>query len=97
MHGRPGICWPVWMKVMPGSWLIASVCIDRMIAMSFAMLAVCGRSSENQAPFPPCWENSKTDGAIGKRDWPEVIVVSRCPWRIDSGRSWSKYSFIFGL
>ena len=97
MHGRPGICWPVWMKVMPGSWLMASVCMERTMAMSSAMRAVYGRSSEIQAPLCPCWSNSKTEGAIGKRACPDVIVVRRCPWRIDSGRSLSYQSFIFGL
>ena len=61
------------------------------------MLAVWGRISENHAPLCPCCENSNTDGAIGKRDWPDVIVVSRCPCRIDSGRSVSYSACIFGL
>ena len=29
------------------------------------------------------------DGATGKRVWPEVMPVSRWPWRIESGRSTS--------
>ena len=43
---------PVWMKVIAGSWLIASVCIERMMVMSSIILphiisnaaahAVCG-------------------------------------------------------
>ena len=37
------------------------------------------------------------DGATGNRFWPEVIVVSRWPFRIDSGRSLSYISIIFGL
>ncbi len=31
MLGRPGCCEPVWMNVIAGSWLIASVCIDLMM------------------------------------------------------------------
>ena len=82
---------------MPGSWLMASVCMERMMAMSSAMRAVYGRSSEIQAPLCPCRLNSKTDGAIGKRACPDVIVVSRCPSRTDSGRSRSYQSRICGL
>ena len=82
---------------MPGSWLMASVCMDRMTAMSLAMLAVWGRISENHAPPSPCCENSNTEGATGKRDCPDVIVVRRWPWRTDSGRSLSYQSRIFGL
>jgi len=41
--------------------------------------------------------NLNIDGAMGKRFWPLVIVVSRCPMRIDSGRSLSNHSFITGL
>ena len=37
------------------------------------------------------------DGATGKRAWPEVMVVSRCPMRTESGRSLSKYSVSLGL
>ena len=40
---------------------------------------------------------SKIDGATGNRAWPEVIVVSRWPRRIESGRSLSYISFICGL
>ena len=97
MQGRPGICRPVWMKVMAGSWLMASVCMERMMAMSSTILAVWGSSSEIQAPLRPCCLNSKTEGAMGKRAWPEVMVVKRCPRRTDSGRSLSYHSFILGL
>ena len=37
MLGRPASCEPVWMNVMAGSWLIASVCIDRMMQRSSAI------------------------------------------------------------
>ncbi|MEZ5366398.1 MAG: hypothetical protein R2748_29695 [Bryobacterales bacterium] len=33
----------------------------------------------------------------GKRVWPEVIVVSRWPLRIESGKSLSNQSFMPGL
>ena len=64
---------------MPGSWLMASVRMERMMATSSAIRAVYGSSSEIQAPLCPCWWNSKTEGAIGKRACPEVMVVRRCP------------------
>ena len=38
------------MNVMAGSWLMASVCMVRMIAMSSTIFAVFGSSSEIQAP-----------------------------------------------
>ena len=82
---------------MAGSWLIASVCIERMIARSSTIFAVCGSNSLTQAPLLPCCANLKTDGAIGKRVWPEVIVVSRWPCRMDSGRSLSNQADIPGL
>ena len=47
------------------------------MVMSSAIFAVYGSSSDIHAPLWPCCENLKTDGAIGKRLWPEVIVVSR--------------------
>ena len=30
-------------------------------------------------PHSPCRAKSKIDGAMGKRDWPDVIVVKRGP------------------
>jgi hypothetical protein len=59
--------------------LIASVYIERMTVMSSTIFAVYGRSSEIQVPLSPCCANGKTDGAMGKRDCPEVIVVRRWP------------------
>ena len=54
MLGRPG-CWkPVWMNVIAGSWLIASVFIVLMTVMSSAIFAVCGRRSLTQVPDLPC-------------------------------------------
>ena len=45
----------------------------------------------------PCWANLYFDGAMGKRAWPEVMVVRRWPMRTESGRSLSYHSFITGL
>ena len=46
MQGRPEICVPQFMKVCAGSWLICMVVIDRMIAISSAILAMDGNVSE---------------------------------------------------
>ncbi len=43
MLGRPASCEPVCTKVIAGSWLIASVCIERIKQMSSAIVAVCGK------------------------------------------------------
>ena len=88
-HGRPVTWLPVCIYVIAGSWLIASVCIDRMKHMSSTIRAVWGSSSQTHMPLLPCRANLYFDGAIGNRFWPEVIVVSRWPIRIESGRSLS--------
>ena len=97
IQGLPAFMLPVWMKVIAGSWLIASVCIDRTIAKSSTIFAIFGSNSDTHAPFFPCCANLNFEGAIGNRLWPDVIVVNRCPCRIDAGRSLSNQSFIFGL
>jgi len=97
MQGRPVIWLPVCMYEIAGSWLMASVCMLRMKHMSSTMFAVFGRSSDTHIPDLPWRANLYFEGAIGNRFCPEVIVVSRCPWRIDSGKSLSYHSFIFGL
>ena len=77
---------------------MASVCIERMNAMSSTHFDVNGRSSVFIIkPHLPAGLNSHFDGAMGKRFWPDVIVVSRWPMRTESGRSLSYQSFITGL
>ena len=83
----PASCEPVCTNVIAGSWLIASVCIERMMQMSSTISAVCGKSSLSQAPLWPCRANLKIDGATGKLFCPEVIVVIRWPIRTESGSS----------
>ena len=77
------------MKLMAGSWLIASVFMLRMKHISSTMLAVRGRSSDTYIPLLPCRLNLYIEGAIGNRFCPDVIVVRRWPLRTDSGRSLS--------
>src|SRR6185295_5990696 len=93
----PGIWAPVQMYVRAGSWLIASVWTDLMNEILSTCLAMFGRSSLTHAPDCPCCLNANFEGATGKRDWPEVIVVRRWPPMIDGGRSLSNWSCIFGL
>src|SRR5438045_1736236 len=97
MLGRPGIWLPVWRKVIAGSWLMASVHIDLMNARWSTTFAVCGSRSLTYAPLAPWRANAKVLGAIGKRAWFDVMVVRRCPLRIDGGRSVSYSSRRPGL
>ncbi len=53
MLGRPGMAEPVLMKQCAGSWLIASVCMLRMMAMSSATEPRWGKSSQISAPDLP--------------------------------------------
>src|SRR3712207_6597750 len=51
--GRPEMVVPVFMNVWAGSWLIASVRIDRMMQMSSATDPIRGSSSQISAPLRP--------------------------------------------
>ena len=84
MLGRPG-CWnPVWMNVMAGSWLIASVFIVLMTVMSSTIFAVWGSSSLTQVPDWPCRLNSNCDLVTSSADCP-IVCATRWPWRTESG------------
>ena len=85
------------MYVTAGSWLIASVQTVLTSAMSSTIFAVQGSSSLTHVPDWPCRANLYFDGATGNRAWPLVMVVSRWPLRIESGRSLSNIASIFGL
>ena len=50
MLGRPEMVVPVFMNVWAGSWLIASVCIERMMQRSSATEPSCGKSSHDLLP-----------------------------------------------
>ena len=61
-HARPArLLDPVWMNVIAGSWLIASVFIVLMTVMSSTIFAVCGSSSLTQVPDWPCCANSNIE------------------------------------
>ena len=49
------------MKIWPGAWLNCVVCSDRTMAMSSAIFAVYGSSSEISAPLPPWRANRYGD------------------------------------
>ena len=53
MAGRPGMVVPVFMKQCAGSWLIASVVIERTMQMSSAIEPICGKSSQISVPHLP--------------------------------------------
>ncbi len=68
MLGRPAICDPVWKKVIAGSWLIASVNIDRTTHNWSMILAVCGSRSDTHVPLLPYWSNPNCEPASGSDD-----------------------------
>jgi hypothetical protein len=72
--------------------------MERMKHMSSTHFAVCGSNSVFiHRPHWPTGLNLYFDGAMGKRAWPLVMVVSRWPMRTESGKSLSYHSFITGL
>ena len=85
MLGRPAICEPLWKNVIAGSWLMASVYIERTMQRSSTTLAVCGSRSLTQVPFAPWRLNPNRDPASGSDAWLPDMPVSRCPWRTESG------------
>src|SRR5215216_6176170 len=75
------------MKVMAGSWLIASVYIDLTMQMSSAIFCMCGRRSLIQVP---CWPQGRPDhigATTGKWACPLVMPVMRCVPFTEGGRS----------
>src|SRR5579883_1953647 len=86
MLGRPAICEPVFMNMCAGSWLIASVVIERTTQISSITEPMCGNSSLTSVPFLPNVRN----GNIGARQtsfWP-WSCASCCPRVNDSGMGW---------
>ena len=63
MAGRPEMVEPVFMNVWAGSWLIASVLSERMMHISSATVARCGKTSEISCPDAPHLRN----GCCGAR------------------------------
>jgi hypothetical protein len=53
IEGRPAICEPVFMNMWAGSWLIASVVIERIRQMSSTTDPICGISSNRFGPIFP--------------------------------------------
>src|SRR3954451_7751875 len=67
MEGRPEIVVPVFMKVWAGSWLIASVTIERTMHMSSATEPMCGKIEAISWPARP----KRRKGCCGakQRSW----------------------------
>ncbi len=85
------------MYVVAGSWLIASVFIDLMTAMSSTIFATLGINSLTHRPHWPCWANLNIGAAQGNDFWPDVMPVMRCPPRTLSGSSEPLSSASLGL
>ena len=68
MLGRPNCCEPVFMKICAGAWLTASVCIERINAISSAQVLKCGSKSERSMPHSPCGVNFRGE-PISVADW----------------------------
>ncbi len=67
MLAYPG-CWlPVFMKVIAGSWLIASVCIDLTMHSSSAIVCMCGSRSLIHVPCSPQRRPGHSGGHHGIR------------------------------
>ena len=99
MLGRPG-CWlPVWMKVIAGSWLMASVYTDLTMRDVVDDLArVCGSSSLSQVPIlAVLLELEDRARRPGSELWPEVMPVMRWPRRIGVGQLGAVHFFRCGL
>ena len=77
----PGSSLPVWKKLMAGSWLIASVCIDLTKQSLSAIAAVCGSSSDTVAPDSPWRAKRNTEPARGMLACCALMPVSRWPPR----------------
>src|SRR5262245_10755796 len=58
IDGRPLIVVPVFMNVCAGSWLIASVFIERITHKSSATSAKCGKIDDSSRPDLPHFLNS---------------------------------------
>ena len=76
------------MAQMAGSWLIASVCSERMKQMSSAFLREVRQQARRSSTCRTCpaGRSLNFDGAIGKRAWPLVMVVRRWPLRMLVGQ-----------
>src|SRR5262245_4058310 len=87
MLGRTESWKPDWKKVTAGWWLIGSGCIDLIKQSSATIPAVLGRRLLSQAPELPCCAKLNNDGATGNLVCAAVMVVSRCPMRMEPGKS----------
>ena len=74
---------PVCMSVMAGSWLIASVCMERMKQMSSAHLPRLGQQfGVHPHAALAVLRELELRGRDGEAAWPLVMVVRRWPLRM---------------
>src|SRR5437762_14366953 len=75
-HGLPAFMLPVFMSMIAGSWLMASVLVDLINVRSSTIRAVYGSKSLIQVPVWPRRLKGQCEGATGKRACPAVIPVN---------------------
>ncbi len=82
------------MSVTAGSWLMASVCMERMRQNLSAIFWVYGSRSEIHAPASPHCLPPTSGCMTLNAFWLAVMPVTRCPPRTSSGSAfpWSFWS-----
>jgi hypothetical protein len=95
MLGRPEMAVPVFMNVCAGSWLIASVTIERTMQMSSEIAPMFGNSAEICCPLLPNFLNSAC-GAKHLSAWPWSCAMG-WPLVNDSGIGLPDISASLGL
>ena len=90
MLGRPLMVVPVFIKVLAGSWLMASVCIDRMTANSSTCFVRWGKSAVISVPLCPYF----LKGNCGRKHVSRLFCncAIDCPFVNSAGIGWP---FIF--
>ena len=84
MLGRPLMIEPVFMKAWAVSWLICSVCIERITHSRSACRAMCGNRSLISMPEAPCfWKPTNEPRALSSVF---CSCASCCPLVNDSGK-----------
>src|SRR5215217_1619870 len=96
IEGRPEIVVPVFMKVWAGSWLMASVTIERTMQMSSATWPKWGKASQISWPFLPYFLKAQ----VGPRHLRAALPWSwAMGWPLvkESGMGWPVISASLGL
>ena len=96
MLGRPNWPEPVFMNSLAGAWLKSVAWQDFVIVMSSTIPAVCGKSSETQAPLWP-WRANFRRVPRSFVPWLESMNAKRFPSTSESGTGWPLRSMRRGL